>query len=90
MSFIVVRSGLCMYAKYKSTQNSEMSGRDFVQLYSGKANDTIPVYKYRSEKTGLTVAIAQVEGPLVNGFFCLGQCEIRIFLKRRDSAQNSF
>ncbi|XP_034828177.1 uncharacterized protein C05D11.1-like [Maniola hyperantus] len=36
-----------------------------------KASDVIPVSKYVSEKTGLTVIIANVEGPLVNGFFCL-------------------
>ncbi|XP_045764374.1 uncharacterized protein C05D11.1-like [Maniola jurtina] len=36
-----------------------------------KASDVIPVNKYVSEKTGLTVIIANVEGPLVNGFFCL-------------------
>ncbi|CAH2238075.1 jg18458 [Pararge aegeria aegeria] len=35
------------------------------------ASDAIPVNKYVSEKTGLTVIIANVEGPLVNGFFCL-------------------
>ncbi|CAG4968392.1 unnamed protein product [Colias eurytheme] len=38
---------------------------------STKASDVIPVKKYVSEKTGLTVIIADVEGPLVNGFFCL-------------------
>ena len=29
--------------------------------------------KYRSLKTGIVVCLAQVEGPLVNGFFCLGK-----------------
>ena len=38
-----------------------------------KANNVIPVYKYKSRNTGLTVVIAQVEGPLVNGYFCLGK-----------------
>lgn len=33
----------------------------------------VPVHKYRSEKTGLTVVIAEVEGPLVNGYFTLGK-----------------
>lgn len=31
----------------------------------------MPVGKYRSLHTGLVVYIAQVEGPLVNGYFCL-------------------
>ena len=32
----------------------------------------IPAKKYRSLKTGIVVCIAQVKGPIVNGFFCLG------------------
>lgn len=32
----------------------------------------VPVRKYRSLKSGVVVCIAQVEGPLVNGYFCLG------------------
>ena len=36
-----------------------------------KANNKIPVTKYRSTRTGLTVTVAQVEGPVVNGYFCL-------------------
>ena len=44
----------------------------FELLYSGKVNNLVPVYKYKSKQTGLHVAVAQVEGPLVNGFFCLG------------------
>ena len=36
-----------------------------------KANNKIPVTKYRSERTGLTVTVAQVDGPVVNGYFCL-------------------
>ncbi|CAK1603337.1 unnamed protein product [Parnassius mnemosyne] len=43
----------------------------FKLISSTKASDVIPVNKYVSEKTGLTVIIADVEGPLVNGFFCL-------------------
>lgn len=44
----------------------------FKLISSTKASDIIPVNKYVSEKTGLTVIIADVEGPLVNGYFCLG------------------
>ena len=36
-----------------------------------KANNKIPVTKYRSARTGLTVTVAQVDGPVVNGYFCL-------------------
>jgi len=42
-------------------------------VYSVKADGNIPVTKYKSKKTGLTCVIAEVEGPLVNGFFCLGK-----------------
>lgn len=41
---------------------------------SAKVNGTIPVYKYESERTGLKIVLAQVEGPLVNGYFTLGNC----------------
>ncbi|XP_045764362.1 uncharacterized protein C05D11.1-like [Maniola jurtina] len=37
---------------------------------STKASDVIPVNKYVSDKTGLTVIIANVEGPILHGFFC--------------------
>ncbi|KAJ0181723.1 hypothetical protein K1T71_002445 [Dendrolimus kikuchii] len=43
----------------------------FKLISSTKASDVIPVNKYVSEKTGITVIIADVEGPVVNGFFCL-------------------
>ncbi|XP_046403336.1 uncharacterized protein C05D11.1-like [Ischnura elegans] len=46
-------------------------GANYELICSLKANDIIPVHKYRSRTTGLTVAIAEVEGPLVNGYFCL-------------------
>jgi hypothetical protein len=45
---------------------------NFELLCSLSANDVIPVHKYRSNQTGLTVVIAEVEGPVVNGYFCLG------------------
>ncbi|CAH0404705.1 unnamed protein product [Chilo suppressalis] len=43
----------------------------FKLISTTKASDVIPVNKYVSDKTGLTVIIAETEGPLVNGFFCL-------------------
>uniref|UniRef100_A0A336KC94 CSON007777 protein n=1 Tax=Culicoides sonorensis TaxID=179676 RepID=A0A336KC94_CULSO len=44
---------------------------NFKLLANVKVNDRIPVRKYKSEKTGLTVILADVEGPVVNGYFCL-------------------
>lgn len=35
--------------------------------------DLIPIEKYRSLRTGLTVCVANVQGPLVNGYFCIGR-----------------
>ncbi|XP_058831479.1 uncharacterized protein C05D11.1-like [Topomyia yanbarensis] len=43
----------------------------FKLISSVKANGVIPVHKYRSEQTGLTVVVGEVEGPLVNGYFAL-------------------
>ena len=33
----------------------------------------VPVQKLKSTRTGIVVCLAQVEGPLVNGYFCLGR-----------------
>ncbi|EAT39319.1 AAEL008862-PA [Aedes aegypti] len=43
----------------------------FKLISSAKANGVIPVRKYRSERTGLSVVVGEVEGPLVNGYFAL-------------------
>ena len=32
---------------------------------------SIPVYKFRSNLTGLQVVVAEAESPIVNGYFCL-------------------
>lgn len=48
-------------------------------IASAFANGRIPVNKYKSELTGLTVVIGEVEGPLVNGFFTLGKNSYFIF-----------
>lgn len=45
----------------------------FKLISSTKASDVVPISKYVSEKTGITVIIGQVDGPVVNGFFCLGK-----------------
>lgn len=52
-------------------------------LTSAKVNGTIPVYKYESERTGLKIVLAQVEGPLVNGYFTLGNPKIILMHKQR-------
>ncbi|XP_043275299.1 uncharacterized protein C05D11.1-like [Venturia canescens] len=43
----------------------------FELVCSIKSNDTIPVHKYKSTNTGINVYIAEVEGPVVGGYFCL-------------------
>ncbi|KAL3870529.1 hypothetical protein ACJMK2_038583 [Sinanodonta woodiana] len=44
---------------------------NFESQYSVKGDGDIPIDKYKSTKTGLTVVIADVEGPIVNGYICL-------------------
>lgn len=51
-------------------RSSKMSGYEEVATCTVAG---VPVTKYRSKKTGLVVCTAQVEGPLVNGYFCLGK-----------------
>lgn len=52
---------------------NEIDEDDFELITSQKANNLIDVRKYKSKKTGLSVVIAQVEGPIVNGYFTLGK-----------------
>ena len=33
--------------------------------------DTLPVYKFRSKRTGMIIVMAEAESPIVNGYFCL-------------------
>ncbi|KAG5896523.1 hypothetical protein JTB14_020496 [Gonioctena quinquepunctata] len=51
------------------TPNLDMG--NFELRYALQAYERIPVSEYISKKTGLTVVIAEVEGPVVNGYFCL-------------------
>ncbi|ELU05156.1 hypothetical protein CAPTEDRAFT_140557 [Capitella teleta] len=44
---------------------------EFELQYSGKVNDVIPVKKYKSKQTGLRVVVANIGGPIVNGYLCL-------------------
>lgn len=43
----------------------------FKLVSSAKINGTIPVNKYKSESTGVTLVLAAVEGPVVNGYFVI-------------------
>uniref|UniRef100_A0A8D8XF76 Uncharacterized protein C05D11.1 n=1 Tax=Cacopsylla melanoneura TaxID=428564 RepID=A0A8D8XF76_9HEMI len=43
----------------------------FKLICSSKANNLIPVHKYKSVNTGITVVLGEVEGPVVNGYFAL-------------------
>ncbi|XP_017774305.1 PREDICTED: uncharacterized protein C05D11.1-like [Nicrophorus vespilloides] len=54
-----------------STPNMKNSVGSYELLYSLKAYNKVPVHEYKSTKTGLTVVIAEVDGPVVNGYFCL-------------------
>ena len=33
--------------------------------------DTLPVQKFRSKRTGMVIVLASAESPIVNGYFCL-------------------
>ncbi|KAK9870443.1 hypothetical protein WA026_008009 [Henosepilachna vigintioctopunctata] len=52
-----------------STPNT-VSG-PFELLYSLKAYGKVPITEYKSTTTGLTVVIAEIDGPVVHGFFCV-------------------
>lgn len=54
-----------------SSPANNMGGFELVSTF--KSNDIIPVHKYKSSNTGLTVVIAEVDGPVVSGFLCLGK-----------------
>lgn len=41
------------------------------EITSFNVSSSLPVYKYRSRLTGLTVVLARAESPIVNGYFCL-------------------
>lgn len=43
-------------------------GAGFRLVYSTRVNNVIPIAKYESTRTPLKVVIADVEGPVVNGY----------------------
>lgn len=66
-----IRSG--HMAPVDSSPRGNMGG--FELICSLKAIDTIPVHMYKSLNTGITVCIAEIDGPIVNGYFNLGNCD---------------
>lgn len=52
----------------------------FELISSLEAYNKIPVYEFKSIRTGLTLVIAEVEGPVVNGYFCLGNLTFALSL----------
>ena len=69
-------------APVDNTPANNMGG--FELICSIKSNDTIPVHKYKSKNTGITVFIADVDGPLVCGYFSLGKLtEHNLFCERQ-------
>ena len=59
-------------------------GTHWAVIAKDVVNEVIPVTKYKSQKTGITVIISEVEGPLVNGYFPLGKkpLQFRSIFKR--------
>ena len=49
-----------------------MDEAGFRLLFSVEADGNTSISKFKSNETGITVFIADVDGPLVNGYFCLG------------------
>lgn len=60
------------------TDNSPTHTGGFELISSLEAYNRIPVYEFKSRRTGLTVVLAEVEGPVVNGYFCLGKVLVKI------------
>ena len=56
---------------------ASLTSNGFELLCQVNVVDLIPVEKYRSLRTGLTVCVANVSGPLVNGYFCLGKNKVK-------------
>merc|ERR1711892_436144 len=46
-------------------------GSHWIMQTSFNLSSNLPVVKYRSNLTGLTIILAEAESPIVNGYFCL-------------------
>ena len=64
--WIVLNVILCVVKCQPVTQSSHWKVVSNITL-----GGTLPVAKYRSGKTNLTLVHAKAESPLVNGYFCL-------------------
>lgn len=42
--------------------------------------NTIPIYMYKSKNTGITVCIAELDGPIINGYFNIGNVSLHIYV----------
>ena len=62
--FLQVQSFSPRCTDCKWTQHWELQSRLNI-------SGVLPVYKYKSRRTGLTVVLAQSDSPIVNGYFCL-------------------
>lgn len=58
---------------------SSVSEDGFVRV-AGCAVAGVTIQKFKSSRTGLVVCLAQVEGPIVEGFFCLGKHQLLYLL----------
>jgi len=51
---------------------SEKHSDRFQLVNYSKLESAIPVYKYKCLRTGITIVFGDIEGPLVQGYFTLG------------------
>lgn len=54
------------------SSRSTVSEPSFDLIAETKLNGRIPVRKFKSNRTGLTVIFCDVDGPVCNGYFMLG------------------
>ena len=66
-----------MFFIFLTLQKKNISGtylmmENYELITTAVVSGIIPVKKFRSKETGFTVCISFVDGPIVNGYFCLG------------------
>lgn len=49
-----------------------VANKSFQKICHSQSNGLLGVTKYVSKRTGLTVTIADVDGPTISGYFCIG------------------
>jgi hypothetical protein len=80
-NFVVKKQAVIKPVRYKRSTTSEFTklnccctiNENFFHVIFLQINldGVLPVTKYNSKLTGLTVVFAQAESPIVNGYFCL-------------------